>query len=183
MGVFGEIFKKDANGRVIELSSVVVLSPSRENSFKILFGGNVLTSMDEISGNLATLFVGSPDRCGMHVGEAVLFEEPIETGEIGMVVARVAYGTEKIIVVYIAVYGGKPQEPNNFTLRYEGFGLCAVFDLTDPNRAIVRDLDPYADPDYPELVERAKEELAHQRDMRKKLKAMRAAYAVPKPTP
>ncbi|MDP3962984.1 MAG: hypothetical protein Q8Q39_00630 [bacterium] len=170
----GEIFKKNVAGRIVEMETIVTLFPSNENSFKILFGGKVLEAMDELSGHLATLFIGTKHLQAMHVNENVFFEKPIESGEIGKVQARVMFSTDKIIAVYIAVYGGSMQEPDDFSLRYEGFGFCAMFDTREAVRHVQRNLTPYENTDHPELVAAARFAFNAQCALIKMLKATHA---------
>ena len=139
--------KRNAAGRVIEIETSFSLYPAQENGLKILFGGEVLKKMDEISGILASLYIGTKDLIAMHVAELVLFEKPITTGEVGKVIARVVRVTEKIVCVYIQVFGGSTQEPDAFTTRYEGFGLCVVTKKNGRknSRKMLRNLEPYSD--------------------------------------
>ena len=137
------LFVKNDAGQIIQLESFFILFPGMENNIRILFGGEVLKSMDEISGSLANLYLATPDLVAVHVGEEVLFLEPIRQTEAGKVVARVLLVTEKIICIYIEVWGGKPNNPEVFTRRYTGFGLCAVI---DKNGEMLKNLKPYRDP-------------------------------------
>src|SRR3989344_2887171 len=63
-----DLFYRNEAGRIVRLESFISLFPGRENGLKMLFGGEVLKSMDEISGNLATLFVGRDNHQARHGG-------------------------------------------------------------------------------------------------------------------
>ncbi|MDP3792514.1 MAG: hypothetical protein Q8Q89_02170 [bacterium] len=158
------LFLKNADGKIVQLESFFILFPGMENGLRMLFGGKVLESMDEISGSLANLYLATPGLVAIHAGEEVLFLEPIQSGEAGKIVARVLLVTEKIICVYIEVWGGKPSEPEQFTRRYAGFALCAVINETGE---MVKNLSPYRDPskttDYAEQV------VVFQKNIRKSL--------------
>lgn len=130
----------------------------------MLFGGKVLESMDEISGSLANLYLATPGLVAIHAGEEVLFLEPIRSGEAGKIIARVLLVTEKIICVYIEVWGGRPQGPNNFTRRYAGFALCAVI---KESGEVIRNLQPYRDPS--KMTEYAEQVVIFQRTIRKSI--------------
>jgi hypothetical protein len=109
----------------------------------MLFGGEVLKAMDEVSGSLASMYLNDPDLITVHVGEEVLFMTPIRQGEAGVVVARVVLVTTQIISIYIEVWGGSMNQPEKFTRRYVGFGQCAVL---DENGVMRKNLEPYRDP-------------------------------------
>ena len=159
-----QLFQRNDEGRVIQLESFFTLFPGRENSFKILFGGKVLELMDEISGSLASLYIATPGLQAVHAGEEVLFLDPIRSSETGKVIARILLVTEKIICIHVEVWGGQNQEPDNFTRRYVGFGLCAV---VDDQGKMVHDLKPYRDPSP--LTEIAERVLNFQRNLRKSI--------------
>lgn len=155
------IFVKNSAGKVVQLESFFILFPGMENGLRILFGGEVLKSMDEISGSLANLYLADPGLTAVHVGEEVLFLEPIRQGEAGKVVARVLLVTEKIICVYIEVWGGPLAKPNTFTRRYVGFGLCAI---VDKQGKMIKNLETYRDPS--ELTQCAESVVAFQKNLR-----------------
>lgn len=158
------VFSENSEGKVIQLESFFVLFPGRENGFKILFGGKVLEMMDEISGSLANLYLATEGLLAIHAGEEVLFLEPIRSSEVGKVVARVLLVTEKIICVYVEVYGGQVQHPDQFTRRYAGFGLCAVI---NEKGEIFHNLEPYRDPS--EMTRYAEEVTNFQKNLRKSI--------------
>lgn len=158
------LFTKNAGGRVTQLESFFILFPGKENSFQILFGGKVLELMDEISGSLANLYIARPNYQTVHVGEEVLFLEPIRSSETGKVIARVLLVTEKIICIFIEVWGGKASEPDNFTRRYAGFGLCAV---VNEKGEMIKDLTPYRDPS--DTTKYAEQVVEFQRTLRKSI--------------
>ncbi|MDO8557962.1 MAG: hotdog domain-containing protein [bacterium] len=137
-----ELFTKDKDGRVVELKKFFEVFPEGENGRKMLFGGKVLEVIDELSGSLATLFVGTKGLPSIHVGHTVIFMKPIRVGESALAVSRVVFSTKKIICVHTRVFGGNTQLPGEFTKRYEGFGLCAVLDA---NNVMVKNLEPYTD--------------------------------------
>ena len=167
-----DLFYRNEAGRIVRLESFISLFPGRENGLKMLFGGEVLKSMDEISGNLATLFVGRENHQAVHAGEIVYFEKPITAAEVGRIIARVALCTDKIVCVYTEVHGGSPQKPESFTLRYEGFGLCVILDTTDPQQhRMVQNLEPYNDSSSVAPI--AREAIAFQKRTRNALKALR----------
>lgn len=167
-----ELFYKNAAGRIVRLESFISLFPGRENGLKMLFGGEILKSMDEISGNLATLFAGQENYQAVHAGEIVYFEKPITTAEVGRIIARVVLCTDKIVCVYIEVYGGSPRKPEAFTLRYEGFGLCVILDASDPeHHRMVQNLEPYNDGSP--IVPIARKAIAFQKRTRNALKSLR----------
>ncbi len=155
------LFAKNTAGRVIQLESFFILFPGMENGLRILFGGEVLKSMDEISGSLANLYAADPRFTAVHVGEEVLFLKPICQGEAGKVIAKVLVVTGQIICVYIEVWGGRPTQPDMFTRRYVGLGLCAVI---DEQGKMVKDLEPYRDPS--ELTQYAEAVIAFQKNLR-----------------
>ncbi|MBI4142951.1 hypothetical protein HY480_03700 [Candidatus Uhrbacteria bacterium] len=167
------VFTRDGNGRIVTLESFFTLFPGLENSYRMLFGGKVLEIVDEVSGSLATLFVGTPGHQAVHVGEEVLFLQPILAGEAGKVAARVVLGTEKIVCVHVVVSGGDLQRPETFTTRYEGFGICAIL---DPRGAMVRTLEPYDD--GTDIARIARTVIEFQRSLRKQLQEMDARQRV-----
>jgi acyl-CoA hydrolase len=138
-----DLFERNSAGRVVGLKDFVSVFPGRANSFRILFGGEVLKTMDELSGSAANLFMGDPDLTAVHVSEFVWFTKPLRADEAGVVVAKVVLVTDRIISVYIEVWGGALGDPENYTLRYSGFGQCAVLDASG---AMKKDLEPYRDP-------------------------------------
>ena len=156
------IFSKNDGGKIIQLESFFILFPGMENGLRMLFGGKVLESMDEISGSLANLYLATPGLVAIHAGEEVLFLEPIRSGEAGKIIARVLLVTKKIICVYIEVWGGKPSEPEQFTRRYTGFALCAVI---NEKGEVVKDLRPYRD--QSQITEYAEQVVNFQRTIRK----------------
>ncbi len=158
------VFTRDGNGRIVTLESFFTLFPGLENSYRMLFGGKVLEIVDEVSGSLATLFVGTPCRQAVHVGEEVLFLQPIRAGEAGKVTARVVHCTEKLIGIHVTVFGGDLQRPDTFTKRYEGFGICAILDA---DGAMVRTLEPYDDGTTTASI--ARTVIEFQRSLRKQL--------------
>lgn len=155
------LFLKNEQGQVVQLESFFNLFPGRENSFKILFGGKILETMDEISGSLANLYLATPGWQAVHVGEEVLFLQPIRAGESGKVIAKVLLVTEKIICVYVEVWGGRSEEPDRFTRRYVGFGLCAVVDMQG---IMIKHLTTYRDPSP--LTAIAEHVVAFQKELR-----------------
>lgn len=156
------VFSKNNDGKIVQLESFFILFPGMENGLRILFGGKVLESMDEISGSLANLYLATPGLVAIHAGEEVLFLESIRSGEAGKVIARVLLVTEKIICVYIEVWGGKLNEPDKFTRRYVGFGLCAVI---NEKEEMVKNLQPYQDPSS--LTQYAEQVVTFQRTLHK----------------
>lgn len=158
------IFHKNADNKIVQLESFFILFPGMENSLRMLFGGKVLESMDEISGSLANLYLATPGLVAIHAGEEVLFLEPIRSGEAGKVIARVLLVTEKIICVYIEVWGGQPQKPDQFSRRYAGFGLCAVI---NEKEEMVKNLQPYRDTSN--LTEYAEQVVVFQKTLRKSI--------------
>ena len=158
------IFSKNDVGKIVRLESFFVLFPGMENSLRMLFGGKILESMDEISGSLANLYLATPGLVAVHAGEEVLFLEPILAGEAGKVIAKVLLVTEKIICVYIEVWGGQVQEPDKFTRRYIGFGLCAVI---NEEGKMVHNLKPYQDSSN--LTRYAEQVINFQRILRKSI--------------
>lgn len=158
-------FTRDPNGQIVQLEQFLILSPGRENGMDMMFGGEVLKAIDEISGSLATLFIAREGLRAVHVGEEVFFHKPIRSGECAHVVARVALSTDKIVCAHVVVRGGNPETPDAFDLRYEGFGLCAVIDRT---RTLVRDLTPYTSTDA-RLVAIAQRVVEFQRNTRRAL--------------
>lgn len=158
------LFVKNSEGKIVQLESFFNLFPGMENSLRMLFGGKILESMDEISGSLANLYLATPGLVAIHAGEEVLFLEPIRSGEAGKVIARILLVTEKIICVYIEVWGGPANDPDKFTRRYAGFGLCAV---VNKNSEMVRNLQPYRDPS--KLTEYAEQVVNFQKILRKSI--------------
>lgn len=152
-------------GRIIQIETFFTLYPAQENGLRILFGGEVLKKMDEISGILATYYVDTENLVAVHIGEEVLFRKPIETGETGRLIARVVRVTAKIVCVYVRVYGSSTHAPKDFTKRYEGFGLCAV--INKKTKAMLQDLDPYSDGTIASDI--ALEVIELQRSIRRKL--------------
>jgi len=165
MDISGEIFEKDEKGRVVRLRSWVTLFPGRQNGFKMLFGGEVLKTVDELSGNLATAFVATPGLQAVHTSEDVHFYKPLQGSEAGLVIASVVLATEKIVCVHIAVVGGDAQDPSAFSLRYRGFGLCAIL---AGEGTMVNWLTPYEG--NPALVPTARKVVEFHREIRKELK-------------
>lgn len=158
------LFYKNGEGKIVQLESFFILFPGMENGLRMLFGGKVLESMDEISGSLANLYLATPGLVAIHAGEEVLFLEPIRSGEAGKIIARVLLVTEKIICVYIEVWGGQPHKPDQFTRRYAGFALCAVI---NENGEMVLNLQPYRDPS--KLTEYAEQVVIFQKTLRKSI--------------
>lgn len=158
------VFSKNNDGKIVQLESFFILFPGMENGLRMLFGGKVLESMDEISGSLANLYLATPGLVAIHAGEEVLFLKPIRSGEAGKVIARVLLVTEKIICVYMEVWGGKPNEPDKFTRRYVGFGLCAVI---NKEGKMIHNLEPYQDPSN--LTQSAEQVVSFQRMLRKSI--------------
>lgn len=169
-----DLFKRNSAGQIIELENSFIVLPGRENGLKMLFGGEVLKSMDELSGTLANYFLAIPHWQAVHAGEIVYFEKPLLAGESGKIIARVMLVCEKIICVYIAVFGGPMQKPDEFTLRYEGFGLCAVLDTSRaPQIHTVHTLSPYEDMEHPQIVAIARDAVEFQKRTLRALKASR----------
>ena len=159
------LFTKNNEGRVVQLESFVVLSPVKENSIRILFGGKILESIDEISGMLANLYLAREGFVASHSSENVHFFRPIRTTEMGRIMAHLLLVTEKIICVYVEVWGGKATHPDNFTLRYAGFGLCAV--INEQTEIMVKDLEPYRDLSNLYMTEWAEKVVEFDRSLRK----------------
>ncbi len=167
MALTNKLFTKDKKGRVVELKKFFEVFPEGENGRKMLFGGKVLDVIDELSGSLATMFVGTKGLQSVHVGHTVIFARSIRVGESALAVSRVVFSTKKIMCVHTRVFGGNTQSPNEFTRRYEGFGLCAVLDEND---AMVKDLEPYTDGSL--LAAHGSRVIAFQRKLAKALKSI-----------
>ncbi len=114
--------EKDLNGRIIEVRQLGVLFPNMASHMMILFGGEILKIVDEVSGALASLFASQQS---VHIGEEVFFRRAIMIGETTRIIFRVVLTTPKIIVVHIQIFGGG-FDIEKFNLRYEGVSLCGV---------------------------------------------------------
>jgi len=129
-------------GRIVQSEGSFILFPGAENGLRIMFGGKILKSMDEVSGYLANLYIATPGLASVHSSVLVLFLKPIRSGEAGKVIARIILVTEKIICVYMEMWGGHLNQPDKFTLRYVGVGFCVVSDKNGDGE-MIKTLEPY----------------------------------------
>jgi hypothetical protein len=164
-------FVKDGNGNVVGLSSTGILMPTQENPYRMLFGGVVLTSFDELSGLLAGLFFRGH---ALHVSELVGFHNPVFTGHSVYSVFQVIDVKLGFALIYGRVYsqplGVKPVDATAMDkVSYDGYAVCAMVD--SETKKIIRESMPIlALPDgwiSSEILEIGQEYFALQRRLAK----------------
>lgn len=160
--------EKDLNGRIIEVRQLGVLFPNMASHMMILFGGEILKIVDEVSGALASLFASQQS---VHIGEEVFFRKAIMIGETTRIIFRVVHTTPKIIVVHTQIFGGE-FDIENFNLRYEGVSLCGVLG-PDGKLAPVPQLSLPAEKRNTRIAEIAQSVVNFQKETIKKLDAWR----------
>ncbi len=160
--------EKDLNGRIIEVRQLGVLFPNMASHMMILFGGEILKIVDEVSGALTSLFTGQQS---VHIGEEVFFRKAIMIGETTRIIFRVVHTTPKIIVVHTQIFGGE-FEIENFSLRYEGISLCGVLG-PDGKLAAVPQLSLQAERRNSRIAEIAQGVVNFQKETIKKLDSWR----------
>jgi len=132
---------RDANGTIIGLVSTGILMPSKENPYRMQFGGEVLKDFDEQSGLLASKFFSND---ALHVSEMVIFKRPVFAGHSFYSIYRVIKSSPGFVMIYGEIrsqpLGSSSPSPDDDPVCYSGLALCAMVDKQ--NGKIIKDRMP-----------------------------------------